>query len=261
MASIRRESERRKNRTPAQALATAGAPRHESEDNDGTLQPTSLDGVPDNLRTWWQSADPAALERATIRSGRCDVLAHVARMLRSSNTVLDLGCGAGLLARETGRRDMVGVDMAPSMVRAAQQWMDVVLLDNILEHYPTESPDVVVLCNVLEPYSKDMRRLLFSHVLEFLKPMGRVIVVTAIGGLGNMGSETETGLDLVFPTVTEVALQPSDIEEELMLEGLERLSAELLETRTVNHAGVMPGEAPRTEKRNYAVIIGRKPVA
>jgi len=246
----------------AQTLATAGAtPQHESEKNNRTQLPTSLNGVPDNLRTWWQSADPAALERATIRSGRCDVLAHITRLLRSSSMVLDLGCGAGLLAREAGRRDIVGVDMAPSMVRTAQQWMDVVLLDNILEHYPTESPDVVVLCNVLEPYSKDMRRLLFSHVFEFLKPMGHVIVVMAIGGLGNMGSDTETGLDLVFPTVTDTAVQPSDIEEELMLEGLERFSAELLETRTVNHAGAMPGEAPRTEKRNYAVIIGRKPVA
>jgi len=244
-----------------QTRAIAGAtPQRELEEETGTLLPDSLHGVPDGLRSWWQAADPAALERATIRSGRCDVLAHITKLLRGSSIVLDLGCGAGLLAREAGRRDIVGVDMSPAMVRTAQQWMDVVLLDNILEHYPTEGPDAVVLCNVLEPYSTDMRRLLFKHVFQFLKPNGRVIVVTATGGLGNIGSETETGLDLVFPTVTDTVVQPNDIEEDLMLEGLERLSAELLETRTVNHAGAMPGEVPRTERRNYAVIVGRKPV-
>jgi len=245
-----------------QALASARAAlQHKPEEDNATLLHDSLDGVPDSLRTWWQSADPAALEKATVRSGRCDVLAHVTRLLHSSKTVLDLGCGAGLLAREAGRRDIVGVDMAPAMVRTAQQWMDIVLLDNILEHYPTERPDIVVLCNVLEPYSTDMRRLLFRHVFEFLKPGGHVIVVTAIGGLGNIGSKTETGLDLVFPTVTDIVVEPNAIEEELMLEGLDRFSAELLETRTVNHAAAMPGEAPRTEKQSYAVIVGRKPVA
>merc|ERR1712154_321776 len=110
-----------------------------------------LNGVPTALQSWWLRTDPADLERETLRSGRCDILSRVARQLKRDERVLDLGCGPGLLAQEAGRRDIMGVDMSPSMLESARRWMDFVIPDNMLEHFPGEPLDTVVLCNVLEP--------------------------------------------------------------------------------------------------------------
>ncbi|CAE8631233.1 unnamed protein product, partial [Polarella glacialis] len=80
--------------------------------------PDKLHGVSDQLRSWWLRSDPAELDRATIASGRSKVLAHVSKLL-GAGLVLDLGCGPGLLAKQAGRRDVVGVDMSPAMLCAA----------------------------------------------------------------------------------------------------------------------------------------------
>uniref|UniRef100_A0A7S0B1P3 Methyltransferase domain-containing protein n=1 Tax=Pyrodinium bahamense TaxID=73915 RepID=A0A7S0B1P3_9DINO len=239
----------------AKARAAAG---QRDEEEDGSSLPQRLDGVPDSLRAWWGHIEPSDLERVTLRSGRCDVLAHVAKLVAKSGRVLDLGCGPGLLAKEACRRDIVGVDMTPVMVRAARQWMDVVLPDNILEHFPSEQMDAVVLCNVVEPYSAQVRRLLFSHAREFLGPSGRLIVVVASSTSG-LGCASECGLDLIFPTVTEGTTRPDDIEEDMLLAGLDISAIELVETKTLNHTAVLPGQAPKAERRTYTVLSGRLP--
>lgn len=245
--------------TGASASSSSAAAASAAQDeDDGSALPSQLDGVPHALRAWWLRTAPAELERATLRSGRCDMLAHVARLLRRGERVLDLGCGPGLLAREAGRRDFLGVDMSPAMVRAARRWMDEVLPDNILDYYPSERIDTAVLASVLEPYPGEVRRLLLAHVFDFLPPGGRVVVAVAVRH-GGLGSDTECGLDLVFPSACE-APGPDDIEEELMLAGFDVASAELVKTQTLNHTSVLPGEEPKAERRTYAVVIGRRAI-
>ncbi|CAK9105529.1 unnamed protein product [Durusdinium trenchii] len=98
------------------------------------------------------------------------------------------------------------VDMCAAMVGRASEHMDVTTQENLLEFFPPQSPDAVVLCNVIEPYSPEARRLLFSHIMEFLSLKGRLIVVIAIGQAG-LGTEFESVLDLVFPTAVVLAIQ------------------------------------------------------
>merc|ERR1719353_720578 len=143
--------------------------------------PEHLHGVPDSLRTWWSRIDPKDLESSTLRTGRIDVISHICRRLRTGGRVIDLGCGCGLLAKEAGRRDIVGIDISPAMVRAAREVMDLVLAESFLEYYPSERFDTAVLCNVLEPYPEELRRLVFHHTIEFVNPGGQVIVVIATG--------------------------------------------------------------------------------
>lgn len=57
--------------------------------------------------------------KETLRSGRIDVFARLKRLIRPQNAVLDLGCGPGILARELGRRDIVGA--APPMHQQPQR--------------------------------------------------------------------------------------------------------------------------------------------
>eukprot|EP00415_Alexandrium_ostenfeldii_P004027 UN4027 len=146
--------------------------------------------------------------------------------------------------------------MTASMVRAARQWMDVVLPDSFLEHFPSEPMDSVVLCNVLEPYPPEVRRLLFAHATDFLGPKGRIIVVIATKS--GLGRSAECGLDLVFPTPCEGGTSPEVIEEDMTMSGLDVSKIELVESRTLDHARSMPGEQPRTERRTYAVVTARK---
>lgn len=215
-----------------------------------------MTGVPDALRAWWSRVDPAQLDNVSASTGRIEVLQRVAKMLSPGDRVLDLGCGPGLLAREAKRPDILGVDMSPAMVAAASQWMDTAVAENILEYWPTESPHVVVLCNVLESYSLEVRRMLYSHVREFLAPGGRIIVVVAAGKTG-LGSASESVLDLVFPTAAPV--QADSIEEELALAGFDVALPELLRPKPAKQAEAVPGEATKTERRSYAVLVGKRP--
>eukprot|EP00931_Biecheleriopsis_adriatica_P002624 TRINITY_DN103610_c0_g1_i1.p1 TRINITY_DN103610_c0_g1~~TRINITY_DN103610_c0_g1_i1.p1 ORF type:complete len:250 (+),score=51.31 TRINITY_DN103610_c0_g1_i1:88-750(+) len=208
-----------------------------------------MHGVPDSLRSWWSRIAPAELDRVTEDSGRSAVLEHVARLLRPSKRVLDLGCGSGLLARQADRPDILGVDMSPSMVAEASKHMDTALVENILEYFPSDCPDAVVLCNVLEPYSAEVRQLLFTHVLEFLAPGGQVIVVIGVGSSG-LGSEAESALDLVFPTATPI--KPDVVEEDLALAGFEVAMPELVSIKPPAK------ETSKSERRSFAVIVGRK---
>mmetsp|Transcript_29603 Transcript_29603/g.78693 ORF Transcript_29603/g.78693 Transcript_29603/m.78693 type:complete len:153 (+) Transcript_29603:3-461(+) len=150
------------------------------------------------------------------------------------------------------------------MVGAARAWMDLVLQENLLEHYPSEPVDAVVLCNVLEPYPPEVRRLLLGHALESLRPGGMVVVVVAARGGGTLGSGGDGGLDIVFPTVPCGAASPEDIEDDLQLVGLELACAELVDTRpapdrpgTASAAGPSE-EAPKADRRSYAIVVGRR---
>lgn len=209
--------------------------------------PATLHGVPDALQSWWHRVDPEEFDRVSRASGRREVLRHVAFLLRSSEKVVELGCGTGLLAQEAKRRDLLGVDMCPAMIQRASEYMDQAVLDNILEFYPPQSPDAVVLCNVVEPYSSEVRRLLFSHVWEFLSPGGQVIVAVTVGKTG-LGTEFESLLDLVFPTATP--LQADEIEEELLAAGFEVALPELIR--------VQRQDVEQPQRRSFAILIGKK---
>ncbi|CAK0891852.1 unnamed protein product [Prorocentrum cordatum] len=216
------------------------------------------------LHVRWAQTDPVEFRRATENSGRLGAVERVGALVSGCQRVLDLGCGPGLLARESGRRDIVGVDMSPKMVGAARAWMDLVLQENLLEHYPSEPVDAVVLCNVLEPYPPEVRRLLLGHALESLRPGGMVVVVVAARGGGTLGSGGDGGLDIVFPTVPCGAASPEDIEDDLQLVGLELACAELVDTRpapdrpgTASAAGPSE-EAPKADRRSYAIVVGRR---
>ncbi|CAK9105528.1 unnamed protein product [Durusdinium trenchii] len=143
------------------------------------------------------------------------------------------------------------VDMCAAMVGRASEHMDVTTQENLLEFFPPQSPDAVVLCNVIEPYSPEARRLLFSHIMEFLSLKGRLIVVIAIGQAG-LGTEFESVLDLVFPTASQ--LQADELEEELVAAGFEVALPELIRI-------YRDKDAEHAQRRSFAVLVGTKPSA
>eukprot|EP00929_Paragymnodinium_shiwhaense_P107103 TRINITY_DN73145_c0_g1_i1.p1 TRINITY_DN73145_c0_g1~~TRINITY_DN73145_c0_g1_i1.p1 ORF type:complete len:307 (-),score=98.38 TRINITY_DN73145_c0_g1_i1:111-1031(-) len=278
----------------AAAVASTGTPAVSSAkkaaaaaaDDEASSLPARLHGVPDSLRNWWQRVEAQELERLTLRSGRTEVLAHVAKLIKSRKRVVDLGCGAGSLASEANRPDIVGVEMTPGMLRLARKKMEVVIPDNILEFYPSEPFDAAVLCNVLEPYGTEMWGVMFQHAFEFLNPGGVLVVVvqllkSAAGrpgtarkseGSGGYNGEAKAddapapiaaateATDLVFPSHAQAGgVQPDLVEEELALAGFDVDPPELLTTSTSDPMNSLPGEAPKTERRSFAVLTARKP--
>lgn len=233
--------------------SASGSRASERPESDHGDEVPELNGVPTALQSWWFRTDPADLEKETLRAGRCDVLARVVRLLKPDDRVLDLGCGPGLLAKEAGRRDIMGVDMSPAMLEAARRWMDLVVPDNMLDHFPSELLDVVVLCNVLEPYPAQVRGVLFGHCREFLKAGGKVIVVVALNA-----SATSSGLDMLFPPCSGSGASPEDLEDEMEAAGLDLHSTEMVAVSTVDHTAVLPGEEPRAERRSYALMVSRR---
>lgn len=256
--------------------------------------PAKLNGVPDNLRSWWLNIDAQEFRKQTFRSGRTEVLSHIARRLKGSGRIVDLGCGPGMLAKECNRPDILGVDMSPAMLELARAEMDVVIPDTIFEYFPLERFDAAVLCNVLEPYSADMCRLMFRHVFEFLNPRGLIIVVfsaqprrpaTAVPAasakdtvefedLEQSPSTSSTSkplvkatsvaspcaIDLIFPSANSAGLDAEDLESELELVGFEVEAPELIRTKTVHQADLaLLGEGPREERHSFIVVTGRRP--
>lgn len=215
-------------------------------------------GVPPTLHSWWSNVDPQEFEAQTVRSGRSEVLVHIADLLpdeESELTILDLGCGPGLLAKEAQRPDIVGIDFSLRMLGKAREWMDVVLPENILEFFPSEPYDVVVLCNVLEPYSSHFRSLCLKHVFAFLKRGGRVIIVIATGSRDNncVG-------DLSFPKPEGGEVPDPDwYEDEMSAIGFDVESIELVEGMAAD-SSALPGDEAQIRRERYIVIIGERPM-
>merc|ERR1712151_693614 len=100
------------------------------------------------------------------------------------------------------------------MVDAARRWMDVVMTDNLLEHFPAEHVDAAVFCNTLEPYASNVRKVALEHAYQYLNPGGRIIIAAALG-TSSVGSGSDCGLNMIFPTVDKTGLnRPDEIEDD-----------------------------------------------
>ncbi|HSK31075.1 MAG TPA: methyltransferase domain-containing protein [Candidatus Limnocylindria bacterium] len=112
--------------------------------------------------------------------------------IEPGETVLDIGCGAGmdllLAARRTGPTGrVIGVDMTPAMIERAKRaalacglWQNVEIRRGVAEELPVESASVdVVISNGVLNLSTDKLRS-FSEIYRVLRADGRLYLADVV---------------------------------------------------------------------------------
>lgn len=131
---------------------------------------------------WWSPASRAFASLRSVSAFRLQLLQDWLGAAWHDRTVVDLGCGGGLLAIPLARRGarVVGVDLAIRALRSARKehaagWLAVA---GALEAAPIRaaSADVVLLADVLEHVADPAAVVL--HAAGMLRPGGRLFVNT-----------------------------------------------------------------------------------
>lgn len=204
---------------------------------------------------WWDPACRAFASLRSVTAFRLDLLRRWLPGDWTQRTVVDLGCGGGLLAvplAAAGAR-VLGVDLAPMALRAghargsarflplagdlvhspvADAVADVVLLADVLEHVPAPQAAVHEAARLLRPGGR-----LFVNTIDRTR-RARLLAITLGEGLGLIPRGTHDG---------RLFVRPQELDTMALAAGLRRVQ------RT--------GEAPRLWRtlRTRTVVLRESP--
>jgi 2-polyprenyl-3-methyl-5-hydroxy-6-metoxy-1,4-benzoquinol methylase len=171
------------------------------------------DGLLQSAQTW----------EAQYATGRWDYLAELSELARFSvlagyichlkpgGTVLDTGCGQGVLLRRlpsSSYSKYVGIDLSESAITVAQQHANersTFLAADCEEYSPTQQFDVIVFNEVLCCLHDPLRTV--QRYARALNPGGILLVSLCTAGRGT--GKVLSGLKQAYATVDEVRIEHS----------------------------------------------------
>ncbi|RDI42644.1 ubiquinone/menaquinone biosynthesis C-methylase UbiE [Nocardia mexicana] len=139
-----------------------------------------------NLGYWRHH--PATLDEASVELAR--LLGREA-FLRADDVVLDVGCGYGeqdlLWAREFGCAEIIGVNVAPEQVRAANARVAASGLGDRIRYVqasamelPRDDASVTKVLALESPFHFPSQRRFFAESLRVLEPGGRLVTADIV---------------------------------------------------------------------------------
>jgi len=214
-----------------------------------------------NLREFWNKKDSNKFDSRVISTGRIEALNRIAEIaepyLSQENTLsLDLGCGTGLFAEIAGRRNIVGVDFASSLLISARSRMDTVWECSISDlKLDDNSVDNILLLFVIDEYGADRKRMFLKQLFMYLKPGGRLFY-TAYTPIDERMNKLREDMNKKGNSQIDIVLEELSVHEDRMCEcGFNIESSEII--RTMGQYEMGQGETIE-QKREFIIIHASK---
>lgn len=101
--------------------------------------------------------------------------------LDPSSSILDLACGQGILSRHIPNIPYTGIDVAPSLIRAARQHnknpLSQFVLSDVTKSIPIEKKDFSHATLILAIQNIETPENVFKNAYHHLKPKGKFLIV------------------------------------------------------------------------------------
>jgi ubiquinone/menaquinone biosynthesis C-methylase UbiE len=132
---------------------------------------------------WSERYDRSWLQRVFFGPVHAHVIAVATQAVPQAGTVLDVGCGTGLLLQWLGQAyptaHLAGVDAAPGMAQVAVRRHRIAAVVGIAERLPFRSGSVELLVSTISFHWGDQRRGL-AEVRRVLVPGGHLLLTDPI---------------------------------------------------------------------------------
>lgn len=186
---------------------TRSANLHEQLEADNTAIEKIFVGRRDKARKYF---DTVARDWSSIRSeaqGKADYLPHLTKSIPTEGSLLELGCGSGMLLKKLLPRsgETIGVDYSEAMIQEARQNLGnlaeaVDIRLGYLEHLPLgdDTIDCALACMVFHHIAEPQEALKDIH--RVLRPNGSLVIVDLVEHNNELMRERYADLWLGFNT-------------------------------------------------------------
>ena len=133
----------------------------------------------DTVERYWRKRDAEGYDSRVDRSGRMKAYQWMAAQAKPHLTKkgvisMDLGCGTGIFAKAVGIKNIIGVDISPTMLEIARTRMERVYEGNIFDlRLEQNSVDNIITLFVLADYPSEKKLDFLKQVYSCLKQGGR----------------------------------------------------------------------------------------
>lgn len=133
----------------------------------------------EEVEEYWKKRDADMFDSGADRSGRMKAYQWMAaqakpHLKKEGGVSMDLGCGTGIFAKTVGVKNIIGVDMSPTMLEIARTRMERVYEGDIFDlRLEQNSVDNVITLFVLADYPSEKKLDFLQQVYSYLKQGGR----------------------------------------------------------------------------------------
>lgn len=216
----------------------------------------------DGVEEYWRKRDAEWYDSRAERSGRMKAYQWMAAQARPHLTKkgvvsMDLGCGTGIFAKVVGIKNIIGVDVSPTMLEIARTRMERVCEGDIFDlRLEQDSVDNVITLFVLADYPYEKKLDFLQQVYSCLKQGGRFFFSAYSPNDGYMGKSARERASMREGGGSyEVHLEDASAYENM----LENVGFRVEKMVTIKSVGTFVRDSEKTSfDREFIVIVALK---